>query len=247
MSLTVLPVGTGDAFSRYRYGACLAVRAEGRWLLIDCPHPIRKMLHEGAAAAGLPDLDVGDFDALVLTHLHADHASGLEGWGFFHHFALKRPAVVLTHPLVARDLWATLRPSMGVLMHGPERTPVEHHEQDFFEVRSFVDTVELGPFTVRARTTWHHIPTIALRIEAGGKILGYSADTAFDPALLEWLADANLIIHETNLGGAHTPYAALAELPAGLRAKMRLIAFPDAFDPGEWAIAPLAQGELIEC
>ncbi|HJK89798.1 MAG TPA: MBL fold metallo-hydrolase [Polyangiaceae bacterium LLY-WYZ-15_(1-7)] len=247
MSLTVLPLGTGDAFSAHRYGACLAVQAEGRWLLIDCPHPIRKMLHEGAAAAGLPGLDVGDFEGLALTHLHADHASGLEGWGFFHHFALKRRAVVLTHPLVARELWTTLRPSMGVLLRGPERTPTEYREEDYFDVRPFVDTIELGPFTVRARTTWHHIPTIALRVEAGGKVLGYSADTAFDPALLEWLADADLVVHETNLGGAHTPYAELAALPAELRAKMRLIAYPDAFDPGDWAITPLVEGEPIEC
>ena len=51
----------------------------------------------------------------------------------------------------------------------------------------------------------------------------------------------------SNLGGAHTPYAELAALPAELRAKMRLIAYPDAFDPGDWAITPLVEGEPIEC
>jgi ribonuclease BN (tRNA processing enzyme) len=27
-------------------------------------------------------------------------------------------------------------------------------------------------------------------------VLGYSADTAYDPTLIDWLADADLIIHE---------------------------------------------------
>ena len=74
-----IPLGIGDAFSALHYGACLAIEHEGRWLLVDCPHPIRKMMREGGIAAGLPELDVGNFEGLVLTHLHADHASGLEG------------------------------------------------------------------------------------------------------------------------------------------------------------------------
>ena len=240
-------MGIGDAFSALHYGACLAIEHreadESTWLLVDCPHPIRKMLREGGLAAGVPELDVGSFAGLVLTHLHADHASGLEGWGFFHHFALQRPALVATHPQVHRDLWQTLQPSMGVLLRGPERTPTEYGLEDYFDVRPFTDTTTIGPFTIRCRTTWHHIPTIALRIEAGGRALGYSADTAFDPALVEWLADCDLIVHETNLGGAHTPYDQLRELTPELRAKMRLIAFPDGFEPQH--IEPLVQGQRV--
>ena len=235
MSLSFIALGIGDAFSALHYGACLAVEHRddtgSKWLLIDCPHPIRKMLREGGLTAEAPGLDVRDFEGMVLIHLHADHPSGLEGWGFFHHFALQRPAVVLTHPQVARDLWSALAPSMSVLLSGPERVEQKFSEADFFDVRTFVDETTLGPFTVRCRTTWHHIPTIALTVSAGGLTLGYSADTAFDPALVDWLADADLIVHETNLGGAHTPYPQLAALPADLRAKMRLIAFPDGFDP----------------
>ncbi len=245
MTLSLIPLGVGDAFSALHYSACLALQAEGKWLLVDCPHPIRKMLRENGRRAGAPNLDVGSFEGLVLTHLHADHASGIEGWGFFHHFVLRRRAIVLTHPWVARDLWPGLAPSMGVLARGPERTKTAYKEEDFFEVRTFVDQTTLGPFTIRCRTTWHHIPTVALRIEAGGRTLGYSADTAFDPSLIEWLSDADLIVHETNLGGAHTPYEKLASLDPELRARMRLIAFPDSFDRDASVIAPLVEGERV--
>src|SRR5262245_4165598 len=102
--LRVLALGVGDAFSARYYSSCLAVEAEGTWLLIDCPHPIRKILHEGSSAAGLA-LDVGAFEAVVLTHLHADHSSGLEGFGYFSFFSLQRRAQVVLHPEVARRLW----------------------------------------------------------------------------------------------------------------------------------------------
>ncbi|HEY8427763.1 MAG TPA: hypothetical protein VIL20_05285, partial [Sandaracinaceae bacterium] len=87
----------------------------------------------------------------------------------------------------------------------------------------------------------HHIPTTAFRIRAGGRTLGYSADTAFDPSLIAWLAEADLVVHETNYG-IHTPYASLATLPAELRAKMRLIHYPDDFDLAASRIEPLVQG-----
>ena len=102
-----------------------------------------------------------------------------------------------------------------------------------------------GPFRIRARRTVHHVPTSALLVEAGGRTFGYSADTAFDPALIDFLSPADLILHETNLGPAHTPYDSLAALPADLRARMRLIHYPDGFDTSGSAIAALEEGEVL--
>ncbi|HSP80145.1 MAG TPA: ribonuclease Z, partial [Myxococcaceae bacterium] len=86
-----------------------------------------------------------------------------------------------------------------------------------------------------------HLPTTALRIRAGGRCLGYSADTAYDEALISWLAQADLVVHETNYG-VHTPYEKLAALPSELRAKMRLIHYPDDFAFHTSSIEPLGQG-----
>src|ERR1043165_5101489 len=44
--LRFLVLGVGDAFSARYYSSCFAVEFEGRWLLIDCPHPIRKMMRD---------------------------------------------------------------------------------------------------------------------------------------------------------------------------------------------------------
>lgn len=64
-------------------------------------------------------------------------------------------------------------------------------------------------------------------------------------ALIAWLAPADQIIHEANLGPAHTPYESLAALPWALRARMRVTHLPDGFEP-DAALQPLRQGERLE-
>ncbi len=75
MSLSFIPLGVGDAFSTRFCSSSLALEAEGR-LLVDCPHPIRKMLKEAGDGSGV-ELDVHRVSGVALTHLHADRSSGL--------------------------------------------------------------------------------------------------------------------------------------------------------------------------
>ena len=109
--------------------------------------------------------------------------------------------------------------------------------------------VECGPFAVECRRTIHSVPTFALRVTAGGRVLGFSADSAYDSGLIEWLASADLIVHEATTHahpGLHTPSEKLAALPGSLRAKMRLTHLPDDFDADSSAIEPLRQGRIYE-
>src|SRR5262245_22637894 len=73
--LRLLCLGVGDAFSALHYSSCFALESDSRWLLVDCPHPIRKIAREGAHAAGVA-FELAQIDALILTHLHGDHVSG---------------------------------------------------------------------------------------------------------------------------------------------------------------------------
>jgi ribonuclease BN (tRNA processing enzyme) len=236
-----VPLGIGDAFSERFYSTSFAIEAEGELLLVDCPHPIRKMLAEARASSGM-DLRLERACAVALTHLHADHASGLEGYGFFSHFALGRRARVAAHPSVVARLWdAHLAAGMDRLETAEGLRPRAF--EDYFEHLPLDTTrsVRVGPFEIECRGTHHHVPTTALRVRAGGRSLGLSADTSFDPRLIEWLAACDLVIHETNLG-THTPYESLAALPPELRAKMRLVHFTDWFDVGASVIECLEQG-----
>lgn len=243
----LLSLGVGDAFSALCYSSCFVLEADGAWLLVDCPHPIRKILRETSQAAGI-QLDIQDIHAIALTHLHADHCTGLEGFAFYSHFVLNRRARVAAHPEVSERLWEGclaagmewLMPSVGV--------PLERRGfDDYFELTplSSTTTTQVGPFRIICRKTLHSVPTMAMRIEAAGRCLGYSADTAFDAGLITWLSSADLIVHETNLG-IHTPYEKLAALPPELRAKMRLIHYPDDFDHAGSVIEPLRPGRFYQ-
>jgi ribonuclease BN (tRNA processing enzyme) len=246
-TLRLIPLGVGEAFTARYYTSCLALGLDDVWLLIDCPHPVRKMLREGSTSAGIP-LDLDKILAVSVTHLHADHCCGLEDFGYFSYFALKHRARLLAHPDVSARLWSgLLAAGMEFSQAKPNQQPVRSELSDYFELvdLSYAEPVSCGPFSVECRRTVHGVPTTAFRIGAGGRTLGFSADTAFDEALIDWLASADLIVHEATTlqhTGVHTPYEKLAALPGDIRAKLRLIHYPDDFDLHSSVIEPLCQG-----
>ena|SRR5687767_1943258 len=242
-----LCLGVGDAFSARWYGSSLALHAEGQWLLLDCPHPIHKVILEAADSSGIP-LTAEDLSGLLLTHLHADHASGIEGLAFKTYFYYRRKLPILCHPLVAERLWENhLAAGMDRLLPSADSTPLRKTLDDFITVHALDEStaVEFGPFGIECRRTIHHIPTFAMRIRAAGRTLGWSSDTTYDPSLIDWLTPSDLIIHETNVG-LHTPYEDLAALPEELRLRMRLVHYPDDFDTEGSVIEPLVPGRMYD-
>ena len=245
----ILPLGVGDAFTARHYTTCLALGAGDEWLLIDCPHPVRKMLREASHAAGWP-LDLDRIAGVALSHLHADHVSGLEDLVFYLRFKLARRTPLLAHPDVTAKLWSgTLGGSMAETRETPDGPLVVQRFDDYFELIPLCTErpVTFGPFQVECRITRHLIPTTAFRITAHGRVLGFSADTSFDPDLIDWLSSADLIVHEvTHLPAStvHTPYTRLAALPESLRARLRLTHYPDEFDPDASAVETLRQGRM---
>ena len=243
--LEVIVLGVGDTFSERHHSTALLLECAGFRLAIDCPDQYRGVLKDAAQSSGRP-LSLSEIDHVLITHVHGDHMNGLEGVAFFKHFVDRKRLQLITAPEVREHIWdQRLKASMGMLYDGSEHRELSF--DDYFEhvPLSWTEPVEIGPFRIRARRTVHHVPTSALFIEAGGRSLGYSADTAFDPELIAFLQPADLIIHETNFGPAHTPYASLAALPAALRHKMRLIHYPDSFDAAGSVIRPLREGDVL--
>jgi ribonuclease BN (tRNA processing enzyme) len=241
----VVVLGVGDTFSEHHSTSALLLECGGFRLAIDCPDRYRAVLRAAAERSGR-DLSLPTIDHVLITHVHGDHMNGLEGVAFYKHFAEAKRVKLVTSAEVRSTIWdERLKASMGRLWSGREFCDMGF--ESYFEhvALPWDSELELGPFRIRARRTIHHVPTSALLIEAAGKKLGYSSDTAFDPELIRFLEPADLIIHETNLGPAHTPYSALAALPAPLRARMRLIHYSDGFDTASSVIAPLHEGDVL--
>lgn len=241
--MSFVPVGVGDAFSALHYSSAVAIEADGRWLLVDCPHPIRKVLRDASGKAGV-ELDVDRFDAVVITHLHADHCSGLEAYAYYFRFVLGRRPLLVAHPSVLGRVWeGRLAGGMDSLSDASDWTSRAMRLEDYFDLAALDEDgpVKVGGFELSCRPTRHHVFTTALRIRGGGRELGMSADTAHDPGLIDWLAGADMFLHETGLG-IHTPYEALAAQPPEVRSRMRLIHYPDGFTPGDGGIELLEEG-----
>jgi ribonuclease BN (tRNA processing enzyme) len=241
----VIVLGVGDTFSERHHSSALLLQCDGFRLAIDCPDMYRGVLKDASDKTGTA-LSLSDIEHVLITHVHGDHMNGLEGVAFYKHFVDQQRLKLITAPEVRETIWEQrLKASMSALWNGSEHRTLGF--DDYFEYvpLSWAAAIRVGPFSIRARRTIHHVPTSALFIEAAGRTLGYSADTAFDPELIAFLEPADLIIHETNFGPAHTPYASLAALPVGLRAKMRLIHYADGFDTSASVITPLRQGEIL--
>jgi len=243
--LSVRVVGVGDAFTARYYNACLLIEAGDQRLLIDAPPALARALRDHSLAT-LDTVGLDDIDHVLITHLHGDHCGGLEQLLFWRRFVTGRKTTIHAIPEVLAGLWdARLRGGMDTLMH-PDGSSSALELTDYAVVQPMLPGVtRLGPLELEWRRTIHHIPTSALRMRVGSRVIGYSADTSFDPALVAWLAASDVFFHETNFG-VHTPLASLLALPEAQRGHMRLIHYPDQLEPTQVAIACAREGEWLK-
>jgi ribonuclease BN (tRNA processing enzyme) len=248
--MRVLILGVGDAFTRHHYGSSAVIEGPGGYVLLDCPDLIHRVLFEAASRAGW-SLDVSGIDDILLTHLHGDHCHGLESFGFARRHQLVAAGAGDDHPhprihtsrVAADRLWERLAPAMDAAATGSPRSLGDFYEVHVLEPGA---TATVSGLSVECRFTQHPVPTLGLLISDGAATLGWSSDTPFDEAHIQWLSRANVIIHECNQPPVHTPIESLNALPPELTAKIRLIHLSDDFDRSATDMRPLEQGEVIE-
>ncbi|MBU3728122.1 MAG: MBL fold metallo-hydrolase [Phycisphaerales bacterium] len=244
MALRIVITGSGDAFSERHFGSsAVAVAPEGL-VMIDCPDPIHRVLREASAISGIA-LDPASIHDVVITHLHGDHANGLEAFAFTHWLlrrqdtSRRKPRLHAAAPVMER-MWSRLAPSMD---QGGTVTI-----EEYFEPRILVPGTAawVAGMQVDCRITTHMIPTIGLRLRHGAVGIGWSGDTGFEPAHVDWLCECGVVVHETSPPPFHTPVADLLALPERIRRKIRLIHAPDDFDPASCPLPLVQEGDVIE-
>ena len=141
----------------------------------------------------LPPEDVG---SILVSHLHFDHWVDLIPYRYYLRYEARAPQgpELLLPPEATEMLRAAL-------------VPVDD-DPEFF-TGTFV-TTEYAPAAgakvrgaeVSFHRTRHPIATYAIRLEAEGKVLVYSADTGWDAGLAEFARGADLFLCEAALGAA---------------------------------------------
>lgn len=216
-------IGTGSAFAKKFDNNNALIEADGYKLLLDCGITLPGALHRR-------ELSFGELDAVLISHIHADHVGGLEELAFQMMFVHGRKPVLYIAADLAEPLWEhTLR---GGLTQG-SLTRLE----DFFDVRPLQPDAEteIHPgIRVKPIRTEHIEGKNSYSFLFNGNFF-YSADMRFDASLLERLTASGVdtVFHDCQLyspGAVHASLDELLTLPAALQRKVWLMHYGDTME-----------------
>ena len=165
-------------------------------------------LGNGALGALQRYVDPLAVDAVLLSHLHADHCVDMTSYYVLrkYHPSGQQPRIPVWGPKgTARRL---------ARAYDLPRKPGMREE---FKFRNFDEPFEVGPFRVVPAPVDHPVPAWAMRVEAYGKVVAYSGDTGPTPNLLDIASGADLFLCEASFlhGDDNPPSLHLTGVEAG--------------------------------
>jgi ribonuclease BN (tRNA processing enzyme) len=171
----------GSAHSGYM------AEANGTRLLLDCGPGVLGRLREHEKWPHI--------DGIAITHWHLDHWGDLVPWvwGSFY--------LATNGPLPKPALWvqpggAEFLTDLGQRLGFPDMFERTFQLSEYTENEPF----EVGPMRVNATRVPHYkLETYAFRVEADGRSLAYSGDSAPSDELVEAARDADLFVCEATL------------------------------------------------
>jgi ribonuclease BN (tRNA processing enzyme) len=130
-------------------------------------------------------LDVG---AAVISHRHPDHLVDLYPFFYARLFHPERPAglPLFAAPEVLDRVRALVSDQGAADMARVFDHRMVEPGQEF----------RAGPFRVRTAPMYHPVPTLGMRVEAGGKAVAYSADTGPTEELVQLARGADVLVSE---------------------------------------------------
>lgn len=134
-----------------------------------------------------------ELDAVIISHMHADHMLDLVTLRYVFPWrrlsADERLRVVL--PPGSADQLLDLAKGVGGARHFEDAFQLSEHDG--------ISPIRFGSLTVAPRETQHYIPCWGFRVEADGRRLAYTADTAPCSGLADLADDADLLLSEATL------------------------------------------------
>jgi ribonuclease BN (tRNA processing enzyme) len=231
-------------------GACSGylVEEDGTAVLVDCGNGVFAKLRER--------IDYVDVDAVVISHLHADHFLDLVPYSYALTYAPRQQPVPV-------DRWpGTDCPACPELHVPPGAQQLfrrvvgawgnEDLIENAFQLREYdpASEIEVGPIRITFQAVPHFTETFAMSISStngSGRIV-YGADSSPTDALTEFARDADLMLVEatlprperTGMRGHLTPEEAGGHAKGAAAKRLVLVHISDELD-ANWARDEAAQ------
>ena len=257
-SITLLGTKGGPAI---RQGGAMPtaslLQLAGKTVIVDCGIGVAR----SAVHAGVSLLEI---DAAFITHLHSDHVLELGPLLYTSWTTGLNRNIQVFGPDGIQNYWDNFLRCMSfdsaIRIDDEGRTPLA----ELVEVTTFGEgnVTSLGDVAVTALRVDHPPVTecYALRFEAGGKSVVFSADTCYFPPLADFARGANVLVHEAmltagidnlvrrtpaagrlreHLMASHTPASDAAKIAAAAGVKQLFLnhlvpADDPAFDDDDW-------------
>ncbi len=182
--MDVLFLGTGSGVKNTTRAQTSLLVSEGNTrILIDAGQPTQKRLLE-------EKIDISKITAIILTHIHPDHTSGLPGILYEH----QASGYTSSPPIYSERYTYEMLQKLSSI-YNPSNYKIVLKELDNANSRILVEDLEVEFFPVR-----HSVPTIGIRVVStnNGKCLFFSSDTSYLSSLKE-KADCEIGIHEATI------------------------------------------------
>ena len=218
MKVTFTGTGGGGSYAHDRGGASVLLENDGGVILIDCgPGVMRRVFRSG--------VDIGEINAVFITHLHYGHAIGLAE--LFNMFGRRRgdPPRIFG----PRDITEYVENCKKLIItNGMKELPEGLQQLQGQEITPG-EIYEVGGFTADAIEVPHDplIQALAWRFRSEGVNVVVSGDQATDDKLMvPFASNADLLVHE-----AHTKQGIETQAATLQKAERRALfmsAFPNA-------------------
>jgi len=230
-SFVILGCGHSESLEHFNNNAL--VTSSTRKLLIDCGHTIKHAL----SAQGM---NIGEIDAIFITHVHGDHVFGLERIAYEAKFKYKKKITLFIHQSILTELWdQTLKGSLGYNGDG------EACLEDYFDViilktKSFsYDGNHFQLFNVK------HTPNKAVFGLLINERVFYSSDTVAVPDIINNIS-FEVGFHDVTFSPNNPVHASidtlLEEYPKSIRENLFLMSYEDEWREHEELVSKEFKG-----
>ena len=226
-------LGSGSLFVKGdNFQSNMVLEINGKKLLIDAGNDVKLSLEKAS-------IEVGDLDAIYITHLHGDHCMGLEYLGYYSYFISKKRPQLFIHESMINDLWASLRPSMERLSKDIAATL-----STYFDVKVVRETPYLQPSFFWENVQFNlvrnnHIENYLGNHYSYGLLFGVLNDRVYISAdtnnarKCQEMGKTTHIFHDcetVNISEVHAHYNDLVKMPPGVKGQAWLYHYQELGD-----------------